>query len=97
GRGIIQDNLSAQGITRNIALSAPTASMLGEFVVGTDLIATMPSRLGESVYSKLASCEPPIAFSPLTYRLVTHKRLEHSGRNHWIRKMVLQSRQIARS
>ena len=95
GRTVLQDDLKRLGLKRKINLTAPTSSMLGEFIRGTDLITTMPARMGEAVYGTLASCEPPFALSPLKYDLVWHRRMEHSGRNQWLRDRVLAARDVA--
>lgn len=96
GKSVLQDDLKRLGLKRKVTLTAPTSSMLGEFIRGSDLITTMPARMGEAVYGTLASCEPPFPLSPLAYDLVWHRRMEHSGRNQWLRDIVLAARDTTR-
>ena len=81
--------LAEMGLRRKIALSSPTASMLGDFIKGTDVIITMPSRLAKTSYHDLSHCPPPLPLGGVTYDLVWHRRYEHSGRNIWLREMLL--------
>ena len=90
----VERKLLELGVRREIALVAPTASMLGDLIKGTDIIATMPSRLGEVAYKDLARCAPPVSFPDINYDLVWHRRYENSGRNTWLRRLVMDSRQV---
>lgn len=90
-KSIVQVALEQVGLQRHIAFAAPTSSTLGEFLKGTDLIATMPLRLAESAFGGLAHCPPPLVLPDLRYDLVWHKRFEHSGRNAWIRQALLRA------
>ncbi len=87
---VVEAALSKRGIRRQISLVAPTASMLGDFIRGTSLVATMPKQLSESSYRGLAYSEPPIYLAPIQYDLVWHSRFDHSGRNKWLRNVVLE-------
>ena len=72
-----------------------TASMLGDFILGTSLIATMPRQLSQSSYRGLAFCEPPLTLPKIRYDLVWHRRNDHSGRNMWLRQAVLDENNVA--
>ncbi|MEM9971080.1 MAG: LysR family transcriptional regulator [Pseudomonadota bacterium] len=82
--------LAGRNLRRRVRLAAPTASMLGDLIRGTDVIATMPRALSQSVYKDLAHCPPPIPLPDIHYELVWHRRHEHSGRNLWLRQQLLQ-------
>ena len=88
----VEKSLEALGLKRKVSLVAPTASMLGDLIKGTDIIATMPQRLADTAYSGLSQCAPPVALSDASYDLVWHRRYEHSGRHIWLRRMVMNSR-----
>ena len=88
----VETSLSKIGLKREISLVAPTASMLGDLIRGTDLIATMPLGLAEWTYQPLAYCRPPIDLQPIVYELAWHRRYEYSGRNKWLRQLILSSR-----
>ncbi|MDW3221356.1 MAG: LysR family transcriptional regulator [Paracoccaceae bacterium] len=84
--------LADRGMERQVSLSAPTASMLGDLIHGTDLIATMPRRLADFSYRRLAHVPLPIPVPKIVYELVWHRRYEHSGRNMWLRNLILEAR-----
>ncbi len=90
----VEKTLREMGLKRHIALVAPTASMLGGLIRGTDIIATMPSRLAEYTYHGLAQTAPPIALPPIEYELVWHRRYDHSGRNAWFRNQIQETGSI---
>ncbi len=85
--------LNALGIERRIAIVAPTASMLGSLLIGTDIITTMPQSLAASVYGPLDHCPMPFDIPPIRYELVWHRRFENSGRNQWLRRLLLDTAQ----
>ena len=95
GKSVVERALAEAGMKRKVSLAAPTTSMLGELIKGTDFIATMPRRLAQSAYRDLAFCAPPIEMPTMYYDLVWHRKYEHSGRNTWLRKLVLDSRHVA--
>jgi DNA-binding transcriptional LysR family regulator len=88
----VQKALALMDIKRDVALVAPTASMLGDLIEGTDIIATMPESLKHSAYAKLACTRPPFELPGLVYDLAWHRRYEASGRHQWLRKMLLEAR-----
>lgn len=94
-RSEIEKVLERRGLKREISLCAPTTSMLGDLIHGTDVIATMPRRLGDFTYRGLSHVVPPFPIPPIVYDLVWHRRFEHSGRNKWLRHLVLDAREAA--
>ncbi len=88
-RSEVERALSELGLKRQIALVAPTTSMLGGLIKGSDVIATMPSQLAGYAYAGLAHSPPPIPLPPVGYDLVWHRRYEHSGRNTWFRNLIM--------
>ncbi|MGR3515129.1 MAG: LysR family transcriptional regulator [Paracoccaceae bacterium] len=92
-KSVVERALGELRLKRQISLVAPTASMLGDLIKGTDTIATMPSRLAVSSYDGLACVPPPFALPPIEYHLVWHRRYEQSGRNMWLREQILEARQ----
>ena len=89
----VEKRLAELGMKREVALVAPTASMLGDLIAGTDIIATMPQRLSEFAYRGLSYAMPPFGMSDIVYDLVWHRRYDRSGRNTWLRNLILESRQ----
>lgn len=90
-KSIVDMAFGEAGLQRKVCVSSPTASTLGQFIVGTDMIATMPLGLAKETYNNLDYCMPPLALPDLIYDLVWHRRFEHSGRNRWIRNTLLES------
>lgn len=88
----VEKALARLGLEREVTLVAPTASMLGDLIRGTDIIATMPLRLVTSAYMGLAFCAPPFDLPEITYDLVWHRRYVHSGRHIWLCRLVMASR-----
>lgn len=88
----IEKALTLAGVTREVSLVAPTASMLGDLIKGTDMVATMPRRLGDHSYQGLSFVAPPISLPNIVYDLVWHRRYENSGRNMWLRELTLDAR-----
>lgn len=88
----VEKALARLGLEREVTLVAPTASMLGDLIRGTDIVATMPLRLVKNAYMGLAFCTPPFDLPEITYDLVWHRRYEHSGRHIWLRRLVMASR-----
>lgn len=89
GKSTIDEALAAQSIHRQVALSAPDAFVLGALLRGTPLIATMQSRLGRTIFSDLAWCEPPVYLPRQRFHLVWHRRSGNSPRTAWLREMIL--------
>ncbi len=89
-KSVVEMALAQLGLQREVSFVSPTASTLGSFVAGTDMIATMPSALATDSYSNLAYCDPPVEMPEIVYDLVWHRRYDHSGRNCWLRKVLLE-------
>ncbi|MEM6940099.1 MAG: LysR family transcriptional regulator [Pseudomonadota bacterium] len=86
---MVEKTLVGLGVDRHLALVAPTTSMLGDLIAGTDIIVTMPLSLSASVYKGLSHCPVPFAIPPIRYDLVWHRRYQNSGRNAWLRELIL--------
>lgn len=92
-KSVVARALNELGLKRKVSLSAPTASMLGDLIKGTDIVATMPKRLAAAAYEGLEHSPPPFFLPTVEYHLVWHRRYEQSGRNSWLRSQVLAARQ----
>ena len=88
----VEKALARLALEREVSLVAPTASMLGDLIEGTDVSATMPRGLARNAYKGLAHCPPPIDLPEIAYHLVWHRRYEHSARHIWLRVLVRASR-----
>lgn len=81
-------SLEKQGLSRNISCMAPNVWLLADMVRGTDLIATLPSQLGQSTFSGLQSCPLPFSQSELHFDLLWHRRYDNSARLKWLRNLI---------
>lgn len=90
-KSVVETALSEFGLSRNVSLVAPTTSMLGDLILGTDVIATMQKNLADSIFKGLSHCPAPIELPNIVYDLVWHRRNEHSGRNLWLRELIQNS------
>ena len=88
-KSIVEAALEDLGLQRHVGFTSPTASTLGDFVKGSDMIATMPSQLAKGAYAGLAHAPPPVALPDIRYDLVWHRRFDESGRSRWFRNVVL--------
>ncbi|MEX3015999.1 LysR family transcriptional regulator [Gymnodinialimonas hymeniacidonis] len=88
-KSVVETAFEERGFKRSYSLLAPTTSMLGDLMVGTELVATMPKRLREAAFAGLDFCPTPFTLPKLQYELVWHRRLDHSGRNVWFRRLLL--------
>lgn len=91
-KSVVSRALTELGLKRRVSLVAPTASMLGDLIKGTDIVATMPSRLATSAYQGLAWTKAPFVLPTIEYHLVWHRRYDQSGRNTWLRSQILAAR-----
>ena len=88
-KSVVASAMEEMGFQRKIAFVAPTASTLGEFIKGTDIIATMPKALAKTSYRDLAYAPTPLPLPQLDYDVVWHRRFDQSGRNGWLRDVIL--------
>lgn len=89
-KSVVETSLLEMNLKRKITMIAPTTSMLGDLIKGTDIIATMPKRLADSAFSTLSYSTPPLELPDVVYDLVWHRRYEYSGRNSWLREKMLE-------
>lgn len=88
-KSVVETALGEYDLSRSVSLVAPTTSMLGDLILGTDVIATMQLKLADSIFKGLSHCPPPIELPEVVYDLVWHRRNEHSGKSHWLRNLIL--------
>lgn len=91
--GFEQYALARLGVERRVEISCTTPALLGPLVVGTQRIATMPSRLArqqaESLPLKLFA--PPIDLPHLRIAMQWHRSRERDGATLWFRELVLET------
>lgn len=87
-KSLVARLLEKKAIQRDIHVSASNSYALSRLIKGTDVVATMQSRLSNSVFSGFDFSVLPFAICNFQYDMVWHKRSSHTGRNTWLRKMV---------
>ena len=88
-KSIVDSTLEASLLERNIRIFASNIEALAHLMRGTDMVATMPSKLKFSAFSEFAVCPPPISFPNVNVDMIWHRRTEHTGRGLWIRDLVM--------
>lgn len=101
GIQILQEALQSEGITRRVVLELPGFLGLAPVVASTDLIATLPRHIGETLAAAngLAVYECPFAIPSFTVKQHWHARFHHDPANRWLRALcekLYQSRQVRR-
>lgn len=76
------------GLELNNVLSVPSPAALGELIRATDLVATVPSRLGPSFGDGLAIAPCPFP-APFEIHLVWTERTHNSALHMWLRNLII--------
>ena len=95
-KSTIDHTLAAMSMSREVKLKAPNIAALAALIQGTSLITTMQADLANHIMSDLDFCEPPLAIPKVNFDLIWHRRAEFSGRNVWLRQLVLSTLQSYR-
>ena len=82
-------HLDSLGLKLNTVLEVPSAAGLEKVISGTDLIATVPSRIAESYGDAVKIVESPCP-GPFEVYLVWTTRTHKSTMHDWLRKLILE-------
>ena len=90
GHWIIDKVLAEKRLNRRIALRVPNFLGIGLIVANTDLLVTVPARLGEALAStpNLKTLAAPVAFPQYAVKQHWHERYHHDPRSQWLRRVV---------
>lgn len=80
--------LKALGVSRKIVLEAPSFGTVATLIQKSNIVATMPSRLKDSLFSTYSFVELPFEISPLQIVQVWHNRNTTSRRHQWFRELI---------
>jgi LysR family nod box-dependent transcriptional activator len=97
GGAVFDDSfILQQGHARRIAAVVPSFTLMPEFVVGTNLIATMQTRMARIFSQRFALklFSPPIKIPPVSMSIQWHKSLDRDPSTTWMRSAI---RKIVRS
>lgn len=80
--------LSELGLGRQVSYLGPNFGSIAMVVRGTNMLATAPSRMANSIFKQLAWVETPLALEPIDFYMIWHIRNRHSPRHKWFRDLV---------
>ena len=91
--------LEASGVHRDIAISVPGFSGVPVFLRGSDMLASMPSLLSQSVMSGFASARIPLssragALTKLPMFMVWHQRYQKDPAHLWLRQELVAASRV---
>jgi len=91
GTELLDQALARERIERQVALELPGFLGLGAIVQSTDLIATLPRHIGETLAqaSDIAIHPCPIPVEGFVVRQHWHARYHHEAGNRWLRSEVV--------
>jgi DNA-binding transcriptional LysR family regulator len=92
GHRVIEEALERAGVARRIALRVPHFTVVPMVLERTDLILTLPARVGR-VYEqrgRLKQLAVPIPIAPAEVAVHWHERFDADPGNRWLREQVIE-------
>ena len=88
--GILEREIARQGITRRVVLKIPSFLGAAFVIEHTDLLLTVPRRLGDVLQGRGAFRFLPVPFPLPEYEVKQHwhERYHHDEGNRWLRRLV---------
>jgi DNA-binding transcriptional LysR family regulator len=77
--------MSARGLQRRFAVMVPGFAGVPGFLRGSDMLATAPGRLQNSLLRDLASCDVPVPSPALPMYAIWHARYQQDAAHRWLR------------
>lgn len=84
----VDRTLRSLGRERRTVVAAPSFAMLATLIADTDIVATMPARLGDTLFSSFDSVAPPVETARFSIAQIWHSRNNASPRHRWLREQV---------
>jgi DNA-binding transcriptional LysR family regulator len=90
GAELLANALKRAKVARRVVLELPGFHGLGAIVASTDLVATLPRQIGETLVASagLAVHACPVSVPPFTVKQHWHARAHQDGANRWLRGVV---------
>ncbi len=85
---IVDQILKLKGVSRNIKLVTPSFEALPSLIRDTRIIATVPSRLQDSLFTGFGSTAFPFDCPDMTFNMVWHKATHLSPTHQWLRSVI---------
>jgi LysR family nod box-dependent transcriptional activator len=91
--GFEQYSMDRMGVERRIELRCTTPALLGPLIVGTQRIATVPTRLAQQQvqFLPLKLFRPPVDIPHLRIAVQWHKSRQGDAATTWLRELVVQT------
>jgi DNA-binding transcriptional LysR family regulator len=90
GAQLLEDALSRRGVERKVMLELPGFLGLAGILSNTDLVATVPRHIGETLAAavglRVLAC--PVPIPAFTVKQHWHARYHQDGGNRWLRSLV---------
>lgn len=90
----LENSLQARGLRRNIVVTVSNFSGLPEFLRGTTLLASAPSRMQDQLLRGFATTPLPFDYREVNLLMIWHQRYHTDTGHRWIRNELVQ---VARS
>jgi DNA-binding transcriptional LysR family regulator len=92
GAQLLEQALARERVERDVVLALPGFLGLGTIIQTTDLIATLPRHIGETLAqaNDLAVHACPVPVEGFAVRQHWHARYHHEAGNRWLRGVVMQ-------
>lgn len=93
GHGRADDVIAAQGIARRVRLTVPHFVAVGHILRSTQMIATVPERLAQSIAEPFALVwrPHPVALPEVAINMVWHAKYHRDPGNEWLRATLFGS------
>jgi len=97
--GIVDGALTARGLTRRVAVLVPSFGAAAAIVAATDLVVTLPERVGRLAARglPLQILEPPVAVPPFQLAAFWHALRKDDPAHRWFRGQLRQVGEAIRS
>ena len=94
--GVVDDALARRGLTRRVVAMVPSFAATPAIVAGTDLVVTLPARLGALLAEPfgLRALSPPLPLPRFTVSALWHERTHRDPAAEWFRGVLAE---VARS
>ena len=88
--GVIDQELKAHGVTRNVRVAVPDFLLAPELLVETDYVLTMARSVAEGLAARLPLrvLKHPLKLTPSPYGQFWHERTQNSAPHAWLRQII---------
>ena len=89
--GVADRALARRGLRRRVALVVPSFLVAPVIAAGSDLVATVPSRIAKMYVGRLPvrSVPVPLELPPVTVFMAWHERMRRDPGHAWFRRLLV--------